>query len=372
MQLNPFEIKAEIAHIYEELDGIKDVENYDVHYRILDIQEDKNIIVKLLFKEIPNKNQNLTKYLLVRYCPKDELIEKLWGIIKNNLTSNQSKIFALDLLRDIDTKWTYDECNKYLDNPDEFVDSDTKRILDNAIVNPEVQIDFLDFLNSLHENDKVILLNSLANDYSKDELANMLIPVFLSMPESEAGRTALDLLGNSKSQLAYHALSLSLDNINKLEELRNWVKDNFGISLSELYLLIDAKYNNLDPSVGSFPIHNGVLKSGRIFDYRYSTYQIILDTIGLVERQTSGSVSGWSKYQGEDWYDCLLVSRAIQGINLYWDHLESVNKECRDQISRIFEDVSCADISAGTLLSELSGAVLKSGTGLEEIFASLM
>ena len=214
MQLNPFEIKAEIAHIYEELDGIKDVENYDVHYRILDIQEDKNIIVKLLFKEIPNKNQNLTKYLLVRYCPKDELIEKLWGIIKNNLTSNQSKIFALDLLRDIDTKWTYDECNKYLDNPDEFVDSDTKRILDNAIVNPEVQIDFLDFLNSLHENDKVILLNSLANDYSKDELANMLIPVFLSMPESEAGRTALDLLGNSKSQLAYHALSLSLDNIN--------------------------------------------------------------------------------------------------------------------------------------------------------------
>lgn len=210
MQLNPFEIKAEISHIYDELKGIKDVQNYDVHYRILDIQEDKNIVVKLLFKEISNENQILTKFLLRRYCPEDELIEKLWNIIKNNLSSNQAKIFALDLLRDIDTNWTYDECNKYLDNPDEFVESDTKRILDNAIVNPEVQIDFLDFLNSLAENDQVILLNSFAKDYSKDELANMLIPVFLSMPDTEAGKTALELLGDTKSQLAYHALNDSL------------------------------------------------------------------------------------------------------------------------------------------------------------------
>ena len=214
MQLNPFEIKAEISHIYDELKGIKDVQNYDVHYRILDIQEDKNIIVKLLFKEISNENQNLTKFLLRRYCPEDELIEKLWNIIKNNLSSNQSKIFALDLLRDIDTNWTYDECNKYLDNPDEFVDSDTKRILDNAIVNPEVQIDFLDFLHSLAENDQIILLNSFAKDYSKDELANMLIPVFLSMPDTEAGKTALELLGDTKSQLAYHALNASLQTAN--------------------------------------------------------------------------------------------------------------------------------------------------------------
>ena len=84
-------------------------------------------MVQLLFKEI-NNNPELTKFLLVRYCDKKELIEQLWNIIKNNLTSNQVKIFALDLLRDIDTNWTYDECNQYLDNPDELVESDTKRI----------------------------------------------------------------------------------------------------------------------------------------------------------------------------------------------------------------------------------------------------
>ena len=212
-ELNPFEIKAEIARIFEELNGVKDFENYQVHYRLLDLQEDKSIIIKLLLKEINNPNQNsaLLKFLLLRYCPAKDLTEKLWNIIKNSMASNQAKIFALDLLRDIDSNWTYEECEQYLDNPDELIEADTKQILNNALVDPEVQIDFLDFLNSLSDDDKVTLLQSLGNDYSKDELANMLIPVFLSTPNSPAGRTALEILGNSRSQLAYHALKSSLD-----------------------------------------------------------------------------------------------------------------------------------------------------------------
>ena len=211
--LNPFEIKSEIAKIFETLKGVVDFENYAVHFRTLDSQNDKKIIAKLLFKEINNTNHNpaLLKFLLLRYCSKDELSEHLWNIIKSSMTSNHAKIFALDLLRDIDTNWSYEECGKYLDNPDELIDSDTKRILDNAIVNPEVQIDFLDFLSSLSEDDRIVLLKSLGNDYDKDELANLLVPVFLSMPYTQTGKTALEILGNSKSQLAYHALNSALE-----------------------------------------------------------------------------------------------------------------------------------------------------------------
>ena len=212
-ELNPFEIKAEITNILTKLSDVKDFENYEIHYRTLDMQTDKHIIVKLLFKEINSyqKNPDLIKFLLIRYCPKQELTERLWNIIKSNLASNNAKIFALDLLRDIDTNWSYEQCDQYLDNPDELVNSDTKKILDNAITNPEVQIDFLDFLSSLPDNDKIVLLNSLSNDYSNDELANMLVPVFLSMSDSQVGKTALDILGNSKSQLAYHALNSALE-----------------------------------------------------------------------------------------------------------------------------------------------------------------
>ena len=127
----------------------------------------------------------------------------------------------------IDTDWNYESCSEYLDNPDELVNADTKKILDTAIANPEVQIDFLDFLNSLPDNDKVILLQSLGDDYSKDELANMLVPVFLSQSNTEAGKTALEILGNSKSQLAYHALNSALDFVD--ETLISAVKKNLSI-----------------------------------------------------------------------------------------------------------------------------------------------
>ena len=229
IELNPFEIKAEIVNLFEELKGVKNFEDYEVHYRLLDSQSDKKIICKLLFKEINNSDsdKNLLKFLLLRYCPAKELSEKLWSIIKNSMTSNQAKIFALDLLRDIDSNWSYEECEQYLDNPEELVDADTKRILDNAIADPEVQIDFLDFLASLSDDDKITLLKSLGNDYSKDELANMLVPVFMSMSDTEVGKVALDILGNSKSQLAYHALNSSLDFVD--EKLVPAVKRNLSI-----------------------------------------------------------------------------------------------------------------------------------------------
>lgn len=228
LELNPFEIKAEIARIFTELEGVKDFESYEVHYRTLDAQNDKSIISKLLFKEINTQsNKNLLKFLLIRYCTQNELIEKLWNIIKNNMASNQAKIFALDLLRDIDSNWSYEDCGQYLDNPDELVDSDTRKILDSAIANPEVQIDFLDFLSSLPDADKIVLLQSLGDDYTKDELANMLVPVFLSMPDTEAGKKALELLGNSKSQLAYHALNSALETAE--ESLIPAIKKNISI-----------------------------------------------------------------------------------------------------------------------------------------------
>ena len=226
-QLNPFEIKAEISKILSALEDVKDFDNYEVHYRLLDAQEDKSVISKLLLKEINHDNSELIKYLLLRYSRKDELVENLWSIIKNKFTTNKAKIFALDLLRDIDSNWSYEDCNQYLDNPDEFLDEDTRKILDKAIINPEVQIDFLDFLSSLPQSDKMTLLNSLSNDFSKDELANILIPVFLSSPDSEYGKKALEILGNSKSQLAYHALNSALNYAP--ENLQPSIKKNISV-----------------------------------------------------------------------------------------------------------------------------------------------
>lgn len=213
-QLNPFELKTLILDIIERFSSITDLATLkNLNVEALDAQSDKKTIVKILYKELNNansKNEYILRILLERYAPKDELSAHLWAMLKNTMVSNETKIVVLNFLRDIDSNWSYEEYGKFIENEDDLLDSDTKLLLKNAIINPEVQIDFLDFLNSLNTNDKTTLIKSLGEDYSEDALANILVPVFLSDPYSEEGKTALDILGDTKSQLAYHALNEAL------------------------------------------------------------------------------------------------------------------------------------------------------------------
>lgn len=227
-ELNPFEIKAELIRIigkYSKSHG----EYSSSDFELLD-NSSKKVIAKILYKELINiksENEKIVKVLLERYIEKEELTNQLWSILKNNLASVEAKIIVLNYLRDLETDWKYEDYEGVLDNTDDIIDQDTKMLLDKAIVNPEVQIDFLDFLSAVNPKDKVLLIKSLADDYEKDALANILVPVFLSQPDSETGKEALEILGNSKSQLAYHALNTAYDFVS--EELKPLVKKNLSI-----------------------------------------------------------------------------------------------------------------------------------------------
>ncbi len=224
-QLNPFEIKAVIASLITKSIDDNDYLNM---VQLLDAQSDKKTIVKILYKEFYNlKTDDGTSvcFLLERYAEKEELTKRLWELLKNNMVANNVKIVAVNFLRGLQTDWTIDTGDEILDN--EILDADTRKLLDNAIINPEIQIDFLDFLTSISPNDKITLINSLGDDYTNDALANILIPVFLSQPDSETGKTALNLLGESKSQLAFHALNSALEFVN--EDIKPLVKKNISI-----------------------------------------------------------------------------------------------------------------------------------------------
>ena len=196
-QLNPFEIKAELNKLFQKYKESASLIPCDVNIKLLDAQQDKKTITKLLFKDLTNPqddNKEIIKFLLERYTEKDELTTKLWDILNEKYISNNVKLEILNFLREIDTNWSYERLSEVVDEH-ELLDADTKKLLSAAIANPEVQIDFLDFLNSLQPNDKIMLIQSLGDDYSDDELANILIPVFLSQPDSDAGQEALNLLG---------------------------------------------------------------------------------------------------------------------------------------------------------------------------------
>ena len=230
MLLNPFEIKAEILSVIEDCKDENDPAILMERVSRLDSQSDKQTIEKILFKELLHantSNERIIRFLLQRYVDKERLIDQLWAILKNNMTSSEVKIIVLSYLRELETDWKYEDFNNVMKNDEELVDNDTRMLLNQAIVNPEVQIDFLDFLASVDEKDRLLLIQSLGDDYKEDALANILIPVFLSAPESAIGKEALNLLGNSRSQLAYHALNTSYDYVS--ETLKPLVKKNLNL-----------------------------------------------------------------------------------------------------------------------------------------------
>jgi hypothetical protein len=209
-QLNPFELKSTITSLLNKINSVEDIKNCLDDFEMLDSQEDIKVISKVLFKELTKSSVEkipVICFMLEHFLPKDELVNKLWEVLKNQNLNTEVKITVLNLLRELDADWSYETCEEYLDDAQSLLDENTKRLLNSAIINPEVQIDFMDFLATINTQDKITLINSFSQDFTFDALANILIPVFESEPNSAVGLEALKLLGDTKSQLAFHVLS---------------------------------------------------------------------------------------------------------------------------------------------------------------------
>lgn len=334
-QLNPFEIKTELNNLFKKYKESASIVTCDINIKLLDAQQDKKTIIKILFKEFTNQqddNKEIIKYLLNRYMDKEELTAKLWEILNEKYISNTAKIEILNFLREIDTNWSYEKISEVVDEH-EILDADTKRLLTTAIVNPEVQIDFLDFMNSLQTKDKIMLIQSLGEDYSEDELANILIPVFLSQPESEAGREALNLLGESKSQLAFHALNTAMDFIDL--KLQPAVNKN----LSKLKMA-GIRADN------SYEFYKNILSSSK--PYRFcATFPDGHGNSALI----------FSRINDEDKIQfCAVVINDYTGIRDCFGFNEITKFECDTIIKRFYKDETALNIKPEELKTILTKA----------------
>ena len=180
----------------------------------LKLIDDKKTVLEVLIKELinaPEQKALLICWLLTELIDKETLNNELWDVIKSPEYNDHVKMIAFNMLKDLGNKIDYDVISGYFEQFNELINKETKQLLETAIMNPEAQIDFMDFLNAINDSDKIILIKSLEEDYSHDALANILIPVFLYYMDTEVGNNALEILGRSKSQLAYHALENAKD-----------------------------------------------------------------------------------------------------------------------------------------------------------------
>ena len=223
-QLNKIQIKAEILTVLSKLQTNINAANVDAVISTLIEQDDKDTIRDILIKELPKANEQksvLICFLLLKLCDKEKTENALWEVLKNPSVADSVKTVILNILKDMGNTVEYERIEECFENPEEAIDAETKRLLQSAIINPEAQIDFLDFLNSLSDVDKRMLVQSLGADYTSDDLANILNPVAMHSPNSEIGRIAIDILGETKSQLALH----------NLDEILKFVEDETTIAL---------------------------------------------------------------------------------------------------------------------------------------------
>ena len=172
--------------------------------------EDKDTVLDILHKEFLKDNTELRDYtisFLVSELIDKEKIEKLFfETLANPKINDTDKTKVVGFLRECGQHVNYEQYLEYFDNPDEIIDADTIKLLENARINPEAQIDFLDFVTALPDAEKEMLITSLSDDYDGDNLANILIPVIISNPYSNIALKAINALGETKSVLAFPVL----------------------------------------------------------------------------------------------------------------------------------------------------------------------
>ncbi|MCR5266832.1 MAG: hypothetical protein K6E29_09620 [Cyanobacteria bacterium RUI128] len=210
--MNKIQIRAEILTLITKLQTTTAVS--DDMFAVLDNEPDKQAVMDVLLKELARAREQkafVICYVLTRLFEKDFLVSSLREFIRDRKISDYAKMIAFNLLKDLGNEVQYDEVSGYFTEFEQIVEEETKEMLNSALMNPEAQIDFIDFISALSPEDQTVLVKALNEDYTEDALANILIPIFMYNPRAELAKEIIEILGNSKSQLAFHAFEEAKD-----------------------------------------------------------------------------------------------------------------------------------------------------------------
>ena len=117
-----------------------------------------------------------------------------------------------------------------------------------------------------------------------------------------------------------------------------------------------AEYQSIPEFDAETARQDAACKEGKIRDFSERTYGILMSAIAAVEEDTYGSVSGWTQYAGEAWYDSLFIPNAIGGINAYFERVSEISRICRSSVDRIYGQADEADQrNAGRLRQSTEG-----------------
>lgn len=122
-----------------------------------------------------------------------------------------------------------------------------------------------------------------------------------------------------------------------------WESEEVGEDMVDFWRSLEKEYQNIPDFDPEKARADAAGKESKIRDFSEKTYGILTSAILSVEADTYGSVSGWSGYAGEEWYDTLLIPNAVGGINAYFERVSEINNACRSGAERVFDEANQAD-----------------------------
>ncbi len=215
-QLSKFQIKAEITLMLQKITSPEEMsrEQQNKYLAKLGSIEDNDYVVEIFVKELSKadyKKGQVINLFLQELANLEQVSESLWAYIKSPNSPDELKDLSGIILKNLGDTTDPEEFLNYLENPRAIVDKETKKLLEVASINPEAQIDFLDFLFSLPEPEQVNLIKSLQKDYSSECLVNVVISAFESRLIPHMDEFLLKIIGETKSSKAIPVLKEFLE-----------------------------------------------------------------------------------------------------------------------------------------------------------------
>ena len=242
-QLSKLQIRAKVLSVISEIKTLRNFnEDAIAKYKSeLEQISDKKALFDIFLKEFVKMQEAeyiFSACLLKEIVPEEYINSKVLEELKSSSLSDEYKYKLVQLLRITDGTDNFSEIPSYFDNPEEILDLETKKLLEKAVVNPEAMLDFLDFVSAVSQNDRNLLLNSLSQDYTGDELANIIYPILYSGFDDSFILDCVKILINSRSSLAIAPFEYLIKTSNN-EDIVN----NCRLGLKQLKLAGASKEN---------------------------------------------------------------------------------------------------------------------------------
>ncbi len=259
--LSKLQIRSEVQFVLQSINSYEDVPKDKLQEYLLQLASitNREDVLNLLLKELPrakDEKARLISYFLIELGELEQLKDKLWQMITAPNYSDEIKDIVSITLKSLGDDSSPEVFLEHLEDPKAIIEKETNRLLDVALLNPEAQIDFIDFLLSLPYEDRDSLLKSLKLDYFGDSLASILVPALEYNISEEMNRAIIEYLGDTKSAMA----------IKPLQDIIYYSKDQISIKLAQkslnLLKLSGVKENHPD----NFSREEAICNRSQIFE----------------------------------------------------------------------------------------------------------